>query len=51
MGSAQLPEEEEIDPADVALPNKAAEKCCFILGASPPAQVCFLSLKHFQRKL
>lgn len=35
----------------MALPNKAAEKCCFILGASPPAQVCFLSLKHFQRKL
>lgn len=51
VGSAQPPEEEEADPADVVLPNKATEKCCFIPGASPPAQVCFLPLKHFQGNL
>lgn len=42
MGSAQLPGEEEAGPAEVVLPNKEAEICCFILGTSSPAQVGFL---------
>jgi len=41
VGSAQLPGEEEVDPADMVLPIMEAEIRCFILGTSSPAQVCF----------
>lgn len=51
MGSAQLPGEEKAGSADMVLPNKEAEICCFILGISSPAQICFLILKHFQGTL
>lgn len=51
MGLAQLPGEEKAGSADMVLPNKEEEICCFILGLSSPAQVCFLILKHFQGKL
>lgn len=51
MGSAQLPEEEEVGPADMVLPSKEAEICCFVLGTSSAAQVCFLPSKHFQGNL
>lgn len=47
MDSAQLSGEEEVGPADMVLPNEEAEICCFILGTSSPAQVCFLPLKHY----
>lgn len=47
VGSAQLPGEEEAGAADMVLSNDEAEICCFVLGTSSPAQVCFLPWKHF----
>lgn len=47
MGSAQLPGEKEAGPANMVLPNKEAEICCFILETSSAAQVCFLPSKYF----
>lgn len=51
MGLVQLPGEEEAGPADMVLPNKEAEACCFFLEMFSPAQVCFVLSKHFQGKL